>query len=58
MSTSAERTARVTQENRVVYITGGVTPSGRTVRVPQESRTVTIERLHSSAERTVYATED
>ena len=34
------------------------TSASRTVRVPQENRIVFVERQSTSAERTVYATED
>ena len=56
MSTSASRTVRVSEENRLVFIPAF--DSNRTVRVPQENRIVFIERQSTSAERTVYATED
>jgi hypothetical protein len=56
MSTSASRTVRVPEENRLVFIPAF--DSNRTVRVPQENRIVFIERQSTSAERTVYATED
>jgi len=32
--------------------------TNRTVRIPQENRIVFVERQATSAERTVYATED
>lgn len=60
-STAAERTVRVPKENRVVYVAfgGNGTNSDRTVLIPEENRTVIIvERRTTSAERTVYATED
>jgi hypothetical protein len=44
MSTSAERTAKVPQENRLIYIERGTTTKDRTVRVPQQDRIVFIER--------------
>lgn len=56
MSTSASRTVHVPKENRLVFIPAF--DSNRTVRVPQENRIVFIERQSTSAERTVYATED
>jgi hypothetical protein len=56
MSTSSSRTVRVPEENRLVFIPAF--DSNRTVRVPQENRIVFIERQSTSAERTVYATED
>jgi len=60
-STAAERTVRVPRENRVVYVAfgGNGTSSDRTVLIPEENRTViVVERRTTSAERTVYATED
>lgn len=56
MSTSASRTVRVPQENRIVFIE--TLNINRTVRVPAENRIVFVERQSTSAERTVYATED
>ena len=55
-TTAAERTVRVPQENRLVFVEAFDT--NRVVRVPAESRIVFIERQDTSAERTVYATED
>lgn len=55
MSTSAERTVRVAQENRVVVVLG--LQGSRTVRVPQENRTVTVVKPELT-NRTVYVTED
>lgn len=55
MSTSAERTVRVPQENRIVFVEG--LQGSRTVRIPQENRTVTIVRPFPN-NRTVYVTED
>ena len=56
MSTSASRTVRVPNENRLVFVSAFDT--NRTVRIPQENRIVFVERRDTSAERTVYATED
>ena len=56
MSTSASRTVRVPHESRLVFVSAFDTK--RTVRKPQENRTVFVERQATSAERTVYATED
>lgn len=56
MSTSASRTVRIPDESRLIFI-----PSfdrNRTIRIPQENRIVFIERKTTSADRTVYATED
>ena len=59
MSTSAERTARVPQENRTVYILTSSNYFDRVVRVEQQNRTVFVEsRANTSEARTVYATED
>ena len=58
MSTSAERTAKVPQENRLIFIERGTTTKYRTVRIPQQIRIVFIERQSTAAERTVFATED
>lgn len=55
-TTIAERTVRIPQENRLVFVEAFDT--NRVVRVPAESRIVFIERQDTSAERTVYATED
>jgi hypothetical protein len=56
MSTSASRTVRIPNENRLVFVSAFDT--NRTVRIPQENRIVFVERRDTSAERTVYATED
>ena len=56
MSTSASRTVRIPNENRLVFVSAFDT--NRTVRIPQQNRTVFVERQATSAERTVYATED
>ena len=56
MSTSASRTVRIPNENRLVFVSAFNT--NRTVRIPQENRIVFVERRDTSAERTVYATED
>ena len=56
MSTSASRTVRIPDENRLVFVFAFDT--NRTVRIPQENRIVFVERQATSAERTVYATED
>ena len=56
MSTSASRTVRIPNENRLVFVSSFDT--NRTVRIPQENRIVFVERRDTSAERTVYATED
>ena len=56
MSTSASRTVRIPNENRLVFVSAFDT--NRTVRIPKENRTVFVERQATSAERTVYATED
>ena len=57
MSSSAERTCLVPQENRVVML--DARDLNRTVSVPQENRVVRIvEKQTDSFERTVYATED
>lgn len=55
MSTSAERTIRVPQENRIVFVEG--LQGSRTVQIPQENRTVTIVGPIFT-NRTVYVTED
>ena len=55
MSTSAERTVRVPQENRTVFVMGS--QDSRTVRIPHENRTVIIVRS-AFTNRTVYVTED
>ena len=55
MSTSASRTVRIPNENRLVFIPAFDT--NRIVRIPQENRIVFVERQATSAERTVYATE-
>ncbi len=56
MSTLASRTVRIPNESRLVFISAFDT--NRTVRIPQENRIVFVERQATSAERTVYATED
>jgi len=56
MSTSASRTVRIPDENRLVFVSAFDT--NRTVRISQENRTVFVERQATSAERIVYATED
>ena len=56
MSTSASRTVRIPDENRLIFVSAFDT--NRTVRIPQENRIVFVERRDTSAERTVYATED
>ena len=56
MSTSVSRTVRIPNENRLVFVSAFDT--NRTVRIPQENRIVFVERRDTSAERTVYATED
>ena len=56
MSTSASRTVRIPNENRLGVVSAFDT--NRTVRIPQENRIVFVERRDTSAERTVYATED
>lgn len=56
MSTSAERTVRVPEESRIVFILDF--DRNRIVRIPEENRTVFVERRSTSAERTVYVTED
>ncbi len=56
MSTSASRTVRIPQENRKVFVE--TLDLNRTVRVSAENRIVFVERQSTSAERTVYATED
>lgn len=58
MSTPAERTVRVSQENRLVFVPRGTNTYDRTVRVPQQNRVVFVAKKSTSAERTVYATED
>jgi len=56
MSSSASRTVRIPDENRIVFVSAFDT--NRVVRIPQENRLVFVERQDTSAERTVYATED
>ena len=56
MSTAAERTVRVPQENRLVFVEAFDT--NRVIRIPAENRIVFVERQDTSADRTVYATED
>ena len=56
MSTSASRTVRIPDENRLVFVSAFDT--NRTVRIPQENRIVFVERQATSAERTVSATDD
>lgn len=55
-TTAAERTVRIPKENRLVFIEAFDT--NRVVRIPAENRIVFIERQNTSADRTVYATED
>jgi hypothetical protein len=57
MSTPEERTYRVPQEDRIVFLE--TRDLNRTVRVPQEDRVIILgDRRTTSADRTVYATED
>ena len=56
MSSSASRTVRIPDENRLVFVSAF--DINRTVRIPDENRIVFVERQDTSAERTVYATED
>lgn len=56
MSTSAERTIRIPDESRIVFIPAF--DINRIIRIPGENRTVFVERQSTSAERTVYVTED
>lgn len=59
MTTPAERTARVPQENRVVRVHTPSTSSDRVARVAEQNRTVLlVERRPSQEERTVYVSED
>ena len=56
MSTVYERRVLIPFENRTVTIDRDA--DNRTVHVAKENRTIFIERTTTSAERTVYATED
>ena len=56
MSSSSSITVRIPDENRLVFVSAFDT--NRTVRIPDENRIVFVERQATSAERTVYATED
>ena len=56
MSTSAERTVRISDESRLVFV--DLFNENRTVRVQAENRIVHVERRSTSADRTVYANED
>ena len=58
MSTSAERTFVVPQENRLVFVSKTSSRYDRTIKILQEDRIVFVERQPTSAERVVYATED
>lgn len=58
MSTSAERTYRVPKENRTVFIVRHSSVEDRIVHINYEDRVVYMERGLTSADRTVYATED
>ena len=49
MSTSAERTARVPQENRIVFVYKSSTSSDRIARVPEQNRTVFVYKTYHKA---------
>jgi hypothetical protein len=57
---SAERTIKIPEESRVVFVTETkTTTESRTVVVPIENRTVfVVDKRTTSADRTVYAIED
>jgi hypothetical protein len=55
-TTAAERTVRIPEENRLVFVE--TFDTNRFVHIPAENRIVFVERQDTSADRTVYATED
>ena len=55
MTTAAERTVRIPDESRLVFIPKE--DGSRKVYVMQQDRIVYIERQSSSSDRTVYASE-
>ena len=55
-STPSERTVRVPDESRLVYV--DLFNENRTVRVRSQNRSVLVERKFNSADRTVYANEE
>lgn len=55
-STPSERTVRVPDESRLVYV--DLFNENRTVRVRSQNRSVFVERKSNSADRTVYANEE
>jgi len=55
-TTAAERTVRIPEENRLVFVE--TFDINRVVHIPAENRIVFVERQDTSADRTVYATED
>lgn len=56
MSTAAERTIRIPEESRIVFV--DLFNENRTIRVREQNRSVLVERQSTSADRTVYANED
>jgi len=56
MTTAAERTVRIPDESRLVFV--DLFDEYRVVRVREQYRTVNVERKPNSADRTVYANED
>lgn len=56
MSTAAERTVRIPDESRLVFVQGQDT--NRIARVRAQTRLVFVEKKPTSADRVVYANED
>ena len=56
MSTVAERTVRIPDQPRVIFI--DLFGENRTVRIREQNRVVFVERRPNSADRTVFASED